>query len=150
MINHWRFSCANLNSTLSFLKDILGLEEDFLDRLQQMGCTSPTNIINSFGRDPKAIAISFMKLGPAYVLSQKHYKSSTLLVMFCRYHILQGFFTKSESQKQSWHKLRIIEDSLQEIDILSDTAMKKYDTFFTNTSILKEATRELRRIRNIV
>ena len=41
----------------TFLKEILGMKEDFLDQLQDMGCTTPTSIINSFGRDPKAIAI---------------------------------------------------------------------------------------------
>ena len=59
----------------TFLKEVLGVELDFLNQLQEMGCITPAQVINSFGRDPKAIAISFMKLASAYVLSQKHYKS---------------------------------------------------------------------------
>ena len=134
----------------TFLKEVLGVEIDFLDRLQEMGCTTPAQVINSFGRDPKAIAISFMKLAPAYVLSQKHYKSSTMLVMFCRYHILQGYFTKPETKQNSWHKLRVIEDFLPETEIFSDAAMKNYDIFFNDIPIITKAAKEMRQICNIV
>ena len=34
--------------------------------------------------------------------------------------------------------------------MFSDTAMKKYDTFFNDQAIITEATTEMRRIRNIV
>ena len=135
------------NSILpTFLKEVLGVELDFLNRLQDMGCTTPAQVINSFGRDPKAIAISFMKLAPAYVLSQKHYKLSTMMVMFSRYHILQGHFTKPATKPNSWHKLRVIEDFLPETDIFSDKAVEKYDTFFNDISIITKATKEMRHI----
>ena len=104
-----------------------------------MGCTTPAQVINSFGRDPKAIAVSFMKLAPAYALSQKHYQSSTMLVMFCRYHILQGCFNKPVSKSNSWHKLRVTEAFLPETELFSDQAMEKYDIFFNDDVKTKEA-----------
>ena len=55
------------NSILpTFLKEVVGVDFDFLDRLQEMGCTTPAQVVNSFGQDPKAIAVSFMSLAPAY------------------------------------------------------------------------------------
>ena len=64
-----------------------------------------------------------MKLAPAYSLSQKHYKSSRKLVMFSRFHILNGHFKNPDTKSNSWHKLKVVEDFMMETEIFSDSCL---------------------------
>ena len=117
--------------------------------MEQMGFTTPHEVVNEFGLDAKTIAQSFIFLGPSHALVESNYLSTQYLVMFARKYILNGHFSKPTGYK-TWKSLKTSNDFDTAFENFNMTDLGDLKDFLENPIFFRQAKKEMRLIRNIV
>ena len=143
-----KFKDASL--IIRWLAEFLQLDATFIARMECCGYVTPSIIMNRFGLSEQSIAESFAVMGPSYVLDPQVHVQSTHLVLFARYFITDGHFSKPKTKK-SWKQLKMSPSFNKHFnamyqEILKDCLME----YFTDTEILKEAVQLMRGVRSQV
>ena len=136
-----------------FLTEGCDIDQEFLSRLETLGYTTPTTVVNRFGGTERSITNTFALMGPHYILDEQHLATGIQLVIFARTQFLRDTSSKGRftplmaNTSDEWQDKR---KTPEYSDMFENMGQDEYDNLFDDlrdADFLEEADILLRNVR---